>query len=1004
MIHGYAGKSQLPDYHVQIFDERHGLRTDMDHVIRDKSGFVWLMYSDRVQRFDGKNVNEFYVGENLVAIFSDITGDVWVTAKKSVYRFENSKKGFIPIPVDSTKDITIGSVFQFPGKEVWIITSQGFYAYDRSRSGFYPVTDEKFKTNLPVNVRRYTNDLWENIFFYNCRDTIWAQNFETGHKEYLPFKGLYGLHALNDHQLIISSWKGHTFFYDFQKQEIENIIPHEFIENTEDDFLVIHSVLNLDAEHHLIATTKGILKFNSSTGEIKLEKLYYKGQPLSGSGRIMDLYMDHERKIWACSDYHLLTFDPSTSGIGLMRSIETDPLKSFSNVIRGFAADEEGNLWMPSFNSLVFWDIHKNEFQPYFAVEGATDKMNHPSIRGIAYDGKYVIIGQTNKGVWLYDPIQKSYRRPVYEEGDMGEMTRIKLENDFIDQIYTLHNGHHIIVARDGGYVMDMSAYRIRQIHFPGEKENLNFCYEDNFRQVWLGTYKGIYCLDSNLVFKFQVKDGVGPGLMRSFFQWDDHEYILGAQGLFLIQIQDGNIEVKTLNHFFDHKNINSIFRDKLHRLWLGTDDGLYLFDRKREYIDLYDRYDNMQGDVYCSNAFYQNKEGVLFVGGTNGINYFKPEEIKDRTDSLVVSLVTISVNQDDSSYFDRENLLTLAPVENNIEINYIAPFYGNSNRLKYKYRLMGLSPEWKNAGNVNTIRFTALPPGSYKFNLAASFNGIDWTESKDTLLFKIAYPVWQKWWFILCCICIVCGFLIYMVRRRINSIRKNEKVKRDYERRIAEVEMHALRAQMNPHFMFNSLNSINNFILKNDPDNASGYLTKFSRLMRLILDNSRSEWVLLENELKALELYIQLEVVRFDHVFDYDINVSPEIDVTTTSIPPMIIQPYVENAIWHGLLHRNKPGGKLWIRFTKERQGLIITIEDNGVGRQEAQRLKSKSATKHKSHGMKITAERIEIVNRIYNVNAHVQIDDVPGVNGHAGGTRVSLTMQNLNHDGYHR
>jgi LytS/YehU family sensor histidine kinase len=208
----------------------------------------------------------------------------------------------------------------------------------------------------------------------------------------------------------------------------------------------------------------------------------------------------------------------------------------------------------------------------------------------------------------------------------------------------------------------------------------------------------------------------------------------------------------------------------------------------------------------------------------------------------------------------------------------------------------------------------------------------------------------------------------------------------------------------MNPHFMFNSLNSINNFILKNDPDNASGYLTKFSRLMRLILDNSRSEWVLLESELKALELYIELEVVRFDNVFEYELIVDPEVDITTTYIPPMIIQPYVENAIWHGLLHRTEKGGKLCVRLWREMDELHVIIEDNGVGREEAKRLKSKSATKHKSHGMKITAERIDIVNRIYNVNAKVQIDDLEGQNGQIKGTKVLLSLQDKMYDSHNR
>jgi sensor histidine kinase YesM len=228
----------------------------------------------------------------------------------------------------------------------------------------------------------------------------------------------------------------------------------------------------------------------------------------------------------------------------------------------------------------------------------------------------------------------------------------------------------------------------------------------------------------------------------------------------------------------------------------------------------------------------------------------------------------------------------------------------------------------------------------------------------------------------------------------RISKIKEGEMLTRQYEKKIATVEMGSLRAQMNPHFMFNSLNSINNFILKNDPDNASGYLTKFSRLMRLILDNSRNEWVLLENELKALELYIELEALRFDNAFDYRIEVTEDVNPEAVLVPPMIIQPYVENAIWHGLLHRKESGGKLDIHIWKNGGMLNIEIEDNGIGREEAKKRKSKTATKQKSHGMEITSQRLEIVNKLYGVHASVAIKDVVNGMGESEGTVVLLHM----------
>ncbi len=223
-----------------------------------------------------------------------------------------------------------------------------------------------------------------------------------------------------------------------------------------------------------------------------------------------------------------------------------------------------------------------------------------------------------------------------------------------------------------------------------------------------------------------------------------------------------------------------------------------------------------------------------------------------------------------------------------------------------------------------------------------------------------------------------------------------------EMQHHTSEVEMQALRAQMNPHFLFNSLNSINHFILKNDPDNASDYLTRFSRLMRLILDNSREEWVLLENELKALQLYIQLEAVRLNNVFDYTIDVDPFIATESVMIPPMIIQPYVENAIWHGLIHRNEPGGKLKLSIWRMNGNLCIGIEDNGVGRIESSKLRSKFNAHKSSHGMKITADRLNIVNKVYGVNAEVQVSDIKE-DETITGTRVLLTLQYKTHDSNH-
>ena len=219
------------------------------------------------------------------------------------------------------------------------------------------------------------------------------------------------------------------------------------------------------------------------------------------------------------------------------------------------------------------------------------------------------------------------------------------------------------------------------------------------------------------------------------------------------------------------------------------------------------------------------------------------------------------------------------------------------------------------------------------------------------------------------------------------------QQIQSDFQKKIIETEMAALRAQMNPHFIFNCLNSINLFILKSEPDIASDYLTKFSRLIRLVLDNSRTQQVTLSDEITAIKLYIEMEALRFANKFGYEIIVNDNINIEETEIPPMILQPYVENAIWHGLMQYNGEG-KINLSFSKKSNILTAIIDDNGIGRDLEQRMKSKTAIEHKSHGMKVTAERIEMINRIYDTHATVQIIDKLGDTGIAFGTTVKIEI----------
>ena len=199
------------------------------------------------------------------------------------------------------------------------------------------------------------------------------------------------------------------------------------------------------------------------------------------------------------------------------------------------------------------------------------------------------------------------------------------------------------------------------------------------------------------------------------------------------------------------------------------------------------------------------------------------------------------------------------------------------------------------------------------------------------------------------------------------------------YEKRLAEVEMLALRSRMNPHFLFNSLNTIEYFVLKGDEEKATRYLSSFSRLLRLILNHSTEETVRVSAELTGLSLYLELEASRFDDNFRYTIEIDATVDTDDVLIPPLLLQPFVENAIWHGLQHSQRPDKRLWVRVLPvDDQTIRFEIEDNGIGRAQAEQLKSQSVTSPKSLGMDITRQRIDLFNRNYPTQLDLQLIDL--------------------------
>jgi sensor histidine kinase YesM len=233
----------------------------------------------------------------------------------------------------------------------------------------------------------------------------------------------------------------------------------------------------------------------------------------------------------------------------------------------------------------------------------------------------------------------------------------------------------------------------------------------------------------------------------------------------------------------------------------------------------------------------------------------------------------------------------------------------------------------------------------------------------------------------------------IYLVyHMRLNQMKQEESLKAEFSRQLADMQMKVLKAQMNPHFIFNSLNSINWYIIKSETEKASLYLTKFSKLIRLILDNSNHKIISLHQELTALKLYLEMEALRFNEKFTYSFSIDRELNPLSVGVPPMIIQPFVENAIWQGLLHK-EADGKIEIGVYRMNGGLKYTITDNGMGRKKNDELNHHTADKDKANGMKINGDRLQMLNRESCITS-VETIDLENANGEPMGTQVIVKM----------
>ena len=491
-----------------------------------------------------------------------------------------------------------------------------------------------------------------------------------------------------------------------------------------------------------------------------------------------------------------------------------------------------------------------------------------------------------------------------------------------------------------------------------------------------------------------------------------DSFYYLGVQNPLLKYRTDDILEDSYHNLWFVTREVGVVFRkgnryfainkknglvsnqcsgiveDKVHNIWISTYEGLskiFMEQGVPVKIENYTIYNGLNSNEI--KTISQFEDYILLVN-SDGIDFFSyKDDLKNKAappiyiESIMIDGEKMPLT-DTTHFFDYKSRV--------IEFYFSSLTYTSLGNKNYKYKLDGYDQEWHYTSN-SSIRYTNLPAGEYSFLVyGVNNNGVT-----SKLPARISFVVTLPWWktsifyafiYTFSIVCIIVFSITYT-----KGVKNKEKRMARIDYLLAESRLIALRAQMNPHFIFNVINSIQYYVLQNDKDKAYDYLARFSRLIRLVLDSSKYLEISLSREIEILQYYTELEKLRFGQELQIDFDIRVNADQETIMIPNMIIQPYVENAIVHGLLPKKK-GARLSISMVENPQFLLVTVTDNGVGRAKSAEFK-KSAS-YASSGMIITSERLKVIQTLSEVDVQVRITDLYNEHAEPAGTKVEITI----------
>jgi ligand-binding sensor domain-containing protein len=1013
-IYRFDPENSSADLFLNSEDDPHSLVNNFVNVLyEDRAGNIWAgtdggvsvymkgtNYFKHIRHISG-NENSL-ISNKISSVLEDRDGAIWFgTLKSGLNRWNPKTDKFTLFKNSATDKSTIASnrvscLYEDSKGTIWVGLWQGvgFNRFNSSDNTFtkfaYSPNDRKrdwYSSFLEDSQGRFMTGIWgaNGLHFFD-REKESFDNYtfiplHTPVEEQLKSISIDGEYLWTArrggviHRFNLNTNEFHAFTYNECHSEHIFNRKSQFEKKDFQYYVDLNSTYKTRGGKILFTTDKGMISLDSESMEfsdiIKGHEVY----------AIVEGETDGE--YWIGYDSGLGYYN-SGKGLVLIESFSNNKSSLFNKKIKTLNIDK-GVLFIGSDEGITLYNTTLKKFDAFHDELGLIFKHEINSFL-IDRDGCYWIGTDNNllrvderAGVASVDTVIKDRvvncilfskkNNRIYAGTDRGvrSITIDGLENENFDEVddyavYSLDedSGGMLWAGTAKGLIKIVPATQKIEYHNRPTKERLtshliSFLANDIENNIWAGTTnKGVNRIDSETleVEHFfnepEVLNGFWGEKASAFCQQKDGTIWIGGMGL-----NKFNPAKKTFTHYttdngLPDNTIYSIQEDSDGDLWIGTGRGLVLFNRSDN------NFRSLKGEIgriglYYSGGAIKLSTGELLFAGEDGALIFNPDTIKIKGDEHPVHISGVKLFGNYlSDGINESESLTLNYDENFFTLEFSAFNYSDSDQ-SYLYRLNGVDKDWVNSNNSNSAKYTKISPGRYRFDVKlAGENSV-----ATSYEIVITPPFWRTWWFITLMIIIVVFACFWIIR---TVFRKQQS-----EQQQIILEQRLLRLQMNPHFIFNVLIAIQSFIYKKNIYESGLYLSKFAKLMRMFLQNSRMEWITLASEIEALNYYLSLQQLRNEESFEYEVNCKDIPGTDYISIPPMMAQPFVENAIEHGL-SGGISEGKVEIEFAHMDNHLRIKVTDNGKGIDSSDK-KNSNKNGHKSMAISIIKERLDIM-----------------------------------------